>query len=125
MSQTPQSPKIRHLSWGQIRVEGFRKVFKDVKLFPGGARSWDWNETGTRHIPGIQTDDVKELVAKGARIVILSQGMNQRLQVTPETLAYLEGHKVTAYILETKAAVERYNQLAEKELVGGLFHSTC
>jgi hypothetical protein len=29
-----------------IEVAG-RPPFKDAKVFPGGAREWDWRETGT------------------------------------------------------------------------------
>src|SRR6185437_2288414 len=69
----PNSPRISHLSWGHIEVEG-HPPFKDAKIFPGGAREWDWRETGTRHAPGIQPADVQELIEHGARTVVLSNG---------------------------------------------------
>ena len=47
---------ILHLSWGHVEVEGY-PTFKDTKVFPGGAREWDWRETGTGHVPGIQPAD--------------------------------------------------------------------
>src|SRR5690606_40772234 len=53
MDRKPPSPRISRLSWGQIEVAG-HGAFKDAKLYPGGAREWDWSETGTRHVPGIQ-----------------------------------------------------------------------
>jgi hypothetical protein len=56
-----KSPRISHLSWGHVEVEG-HPPFKDIKVFPGGAREWDWRETGTRHVPGIQPADVQELI---------------------------------------------------------------
>jgi hypothetical protein len=40
----PDSPRISLLSWGRIEVEG-HPPFKDAKIFPGGAREWDWRET--------------------------------------------------------------------------------
>ena len=46
----PDSPRISLLSWGRIEVEG-HPPFKDAKIFPGGAREWDWRETGTRLFP--------------------------------------------------------------------------
>lgn len=123
---THAAPRITHLSWGRIDVEGHEAAFKDAKLWPGGARAWDWNETGTRHRPGIQPADVKELLEHGAETVILSKGINERLQVQPETLALLDEQGVAAEVLQTEQAVERYNALqAEGEAVGGLFHSTC
>ena len=65
----PISPRISRLSWGHIEVDG-HPPFKDAKIFPGGAREWDWRETGTRHVPGIQPADVQELIEHGARAVV-------------------------------------------------------
>jgi hypothetical protein len=98
---------------------------KDFKLYPGGGRAWDWGETGTRHVPGIQPADVRELLEKGSHVVILSRGMERALQVCPETLRLLEESHVTVHVEETRAAVELYNRLAASQPVGGLFHSTC
>ena len=41
-----RSPRIMGVVWGRIEVEGVG-TFRDAKIFPGGAREWDWNETGT------------------------------------------------------------------------------
>jgi hypothetical protein len=123
-----QSPQIRNISWGKTVVEdehGSTQQFKDVKLWPGGCRKWDWNETGTSHSPGIQPADVEELVDEGAEHIVLSKGMNRRLQVKEETLDWLESQGVDVEVLETNKAVERYNELAENESAGGLIHSTC
>lgn len=119
------SPRIRRLAWGRLEVEGAATPYKDAKLWPGGSREWDWNETGTRHEPGIQPDDVQELLANGARTVVLSRGVQGRLQVRPDTLQVLREKGVTAHVLQTEAAVRLYNELREGEAVGGLFHSTC
>lgn len=118
------SPRISHLSWGHIEVEG-HPPFKDAKIFPGGAREWDWHETGTRHVPGIQPTDVHELMEHGAKAVVLSRGIWERLQVCPETLDILAENGIKAEVLQTEAAVERFNELRECVPVGGLFHSTC
>jgi hypothetical protein len=98
---------------------------KDFKLYPGGGREWDWRETGTLHVPGIQPSDLEELLDHGARSVVLSKGMQERLQVCPDTLRLLEEKGITVYVEETRKAVELYNELAKREPVGGLFHSTC
>jgi hypothetical protein len=118
------SPKIVDFAWGRVDVENHGQ-FKDVKLFPSGARAWDWNETGTRHRPGIQPEDVTELVAHGARAIVLSQGVNGRLQVMPETIQTLRKTGIEVYVLPTEDAVARYNELAAKGPVGALIHSTC
>jgi hypothetical protein len=100
MPTTDSSPRITHVSWGRLEVEppsdDGPQSFKDAKLYPGGARAWDWNETGTSHTPGIQPADVEELLEHGASVVVLSRGMNQRLQVKPETLDRLDARAWTS-----------------------------
>lgn len=125
MEQKARSPKITHLSWGRLEVEGRDGPFKDAKLFPGGAREWDWSETGTNHDPGIQPADVEELLEHGATTVVLGRGFYERLQVRRETLRDLEERNVTARVAQTEEAVRLYNELSESERVGALIHSTC
>jgi hypothetical protein len=124
MDEKSQSPRISHLAWGRLEVAGLG-AFKDAKLYPGGACAWDWRETGTRHVPGIQPADVAELLEHGAEVVVLSKGVLERLQVCPETLALLKQKGIPAHVLPTEGAVRLYNELAAKQKVGGLFHSTC
>jgi hypothetical protein len=124
MTEAPSSPRIVRLSWGRIEVEGAGR-FKDVKLFPGGARAWDWRETGTNHDPGIRPGDVQELLEHGATVVVLSRGVYGRLRVCTETVRLLEERGVTAHVVRTKEAARLYNELRESSLVAGLFHTTC
>jgi hypothetical protein len=125
MKQHQTAPRITHLEWGQVKVVGQDGPYKDAKLFPGGSRAWDWNETGTRHEPGIQPADVEELLAHGVRVVILAQGFNRRLQVCAETLQLLQEKNIVTHVLQTENAVRLYNELRKKEAVGALIHSTC
>ncbi|MBC6460491.1 Mth938-like domain-containing protein [Actinomadura sp. HBU206391] len=122
--QPARSPLITHVSWGRMEVDGVGSG-KDFKLYPGGGRPWDWSETGTRHSPGIQPADVQELLDHGCTVVVLSRGMELRLETAPEALRLLEKAGIEVHMEETTAAVEFYNRLAESRPVGGLFHSTC
>lgn len=120
-----RSPRIESVSWGRMEVEGL-PAGKDFKLYPGGGREWDWNETGTRHDPGIQPADVQDLLDRGATTVVLSRGMERRLGVDPATLELLRDRDVTVHEAETTEAVRIYNELAGSAApVAGLFHSTC
>lgn len=121
----PPSPVITHIEWGRIDVEEQGTPLKDAKCFPGGARAWDWNETGTRHVPGIQVADVTELLQHGAQVVVLGQGVHGRLQVQPATLTWLDERGIPYHVLPTPEAVECYNTLRREKPVGGLFHTTC
>lgn len=124
MTKDVQSPKVDSIKWGEISLEN-GTTYKDAKLFPGGSRKWDWNETGTHHNPGIQPADVKELLEHGAEVVILSQGFNERLQVCDETEEFLTEHEVTYHIRQTEKAIQKYNELRDGYATGALIHSTC
>lgn len=124
-TKKPRSPKIAQMVWGRMTVDNVGSG-KDFKLWPGGGRPWDWKETGTRHVPGIQPDDVAELLAHGARVVVLSRGMWKALRTRRDTLELLEARGVTVHVAETSEAARIYNDLVEQgAAVGGLFHSTC
>ena len=119
------SPYINHISWGQMEVDGIG-VGKDFKLWPGGGRQWDWRETNTHHVPGIQPVDVEELLNNGSQAIVLSRGMWLALQTCQETIDLLDERNIPVYIAETKAAAKIYNDLvSDGQAVGGLFHSTC
>jgi hypothetical protein len=65
------------------------------------------------------------LLEKGSKVVVLTRGMQLRLQTCPETLQLLREKGISVHVEETRAAAELYNKLTENKLVGGLFHSTC
>ncbi len=119
------SPYINHISWGRMEVDGI-SVGKDFKLWPGGGREWDWRETNTHHVPGIQPADVEELLNNGSQAIVLSRGMWLALQTCQETIDMLDERNIPVHIAETKAAAKIYNDLvSDGQAVGGLFHSTC
>jgi hypothetical protein len=119
-----RAPTIRALRWGTVDTDV--GTFRDAKLWPGGGRGWDWNETGTAHDPGIQPADVVELLDHGARTVVLSRGQQGRLQVMDATLDHLREAGAAVEVLASARAVDRYNELAGAgEPVGLLLHSTC
>lgn len=121
------SPKITSLAWGKMTIDSQQlRAAKDCKLFPNGGRLWDWNETGTRHQPGIQQSDVEELASSGATEVVLSRGMDSKLGVPDQTVRWLEEKDIKVHVADTREAVGIYNRLVEDGAkVAGCFHSTC
>ena len=124
MKKQTFSPAITSFQWGEVKTED-GNIYKDVKLFPGGSREWDWNETGTSHVPGIQPEDVMELLEHNVEVVILSKGVNRRLQTCDETIEMLEDKGIKYHILQSEEAVQKYNELQTDQKVGALIHSTC
>jgi hypothetical protein len=120
-----ESPVITKCEWGQIAVKGLGE-FKDVKLWPGGGRAWDWSETDTHHCPGTQMADVQELLDNGAEVLVLSRGALWKLHISLDLFDTIIDKQIPVYIGETNQAVDVYNEWAlDGVKVGGLFHSTC
>jgi hypothetical protein len=128
MIQVDEKTLITHIAWGEMEVTTNGKTlrFKDCKAWPGGAKTWDWRVTGTRHEPGIQPADIQEIVDQGIEVMILSRGMDLMLHTCPETEQMLRERGIEYYIEQTKQAVQHFNDLMQQgKRVGGIFHSTC
>ena len=111
--------------WGFVEAEGIGRL-RDAKLWPGGGRAWDWNETGTHHRPGIQPADVMELLDHTPEVVVLSRGRQLRLETCRETLSLLESKGIEVVHQETGAAIDEYNRLAATgRRAAALLHTTC
>jgi hypothetical protein len=89
-------------------------------------REWDWEETGTRHNPGIQPADVEELLGTNPEVVVLSKARERRLKTCQETIRLLQENEVTVVREETSVAIAEYNRLAQSSRrVAALIHITC
>uniref|UniRef100_A0A673C6U8 Mth938 domain-containing protein n=2 Tax=Sphaeramia orbicularis TaxID=375764 RepID=A0A673C6U8_9TELE len=123
---TMSSPEIESLSWGQMTVRGCSSTYKDCKVWPGGSRAWDWTETGTKHVPGVQPADVDEVLKAGVDTLVIGRGMRAELQVPSSTVDFVRRTGVEVHVLQTEDAVAKYNSLVVRGAkVGGVFHSTC
>jgi hypothetical protein len=123
-SSADASPYVNDLSWGRIATQA--GVFRDAKLWPGGGREWDWNQTGTDHAPGVQPADIRGLLDQKAGTILIGTGQQERLGVPEETERFVAGAGATIEVMATPQAVARYNRLAESGTrVAALLHSTC
>lgn len=70
------------------------------------------------------------MIKRGAEIIVLSKGMENKLKTPETTVEFLEAKKMILnehYFIETTLdAYKLYNQFAnDKKRVGALIHSTC
>ena len=128
VGQISAVPHIDSIKWGAIQVSDDNKeiqVYHNVKIWPTKSCKWNWKETGTQHVPGIQIADVREFIDM-VDIVILTRGMSLALQVPQATIDYVKKQGKQCYVGQTEEMIILYNQLsAAGKKVGGLFHSTC
>ena len=123
-----RTTRITHISWGcmKVSVDGRIYEFKDCKVWPDGAKVWDWGRTGTSHQTGIQPADIEEILDRDVEGIVLSRGMQSRLHTSYEAEDMMKSRGVEHHIEEARKAAEKFNQFAEEgRRVGGIFHSTC
>jgi ankyrin repeat protein len=118
------NPLIGSFGWGRIE-DSSKRVFKDARLYPGGAAGWDWTRTGTHHQPGIQFADVEDLLSLRPATVILTRGVNLVLEVPERTVERVREAGPEVLVLQTEDAVREYNRRVRTERVVALVHSTC
>ena len=113
------------------KVELGKSGRADLIAFPGGFRSWDWNDRNicpcADHRPGISKKAVDYLVDQGCEIVVLSKGFQDVLQTSPDVIDHLKKERKVQVVHENSATcAETYNKLAKSgKKVGLLLHSTC
>lgn len=129
-----QSRIISHFEPGKIEVtirDDYKRTFKDCLLTSYSSQEWNRNKHDfTIEKKEFETIERYFKFPFYINVVILSKGIDSKLNVTPYTISYLEHMKEKKYIREfhilpSKEAVELYNKLAkEGEHVAILLCST-
>jgi hypothetical protein len=118
-----RSPRILQLSCGRVEIEALG-TFKAAKLYPHGGRAWDWRETGTRQVLGIQPAE-----SRSCWVTVPRWWCCRKRAGAPSGLARdarparAQGHSRPR--AADRAAVRLYNELAAAHKAGGVFRSTC
>jgi hypothetical protein len=125
-SKTKMAIRVTNSCWGSIETQNGaeRKQHKDCRIWSignhAGSSEWDWATHGTRHVPGIQFRDFEDLLLQypDTEVVILSSGMDNKLQVHPELQLHLRqfnethGTRVATCVMGTLKAIEFFNQFS-------------
>lgn len=129
---------IISFKWGQIVTKDHRgrtDIWKDCVISDDGPENWNWRHDGTRHVPGVTVAALRRL--KKCTHIIVSTGIDEKLQVTPEARQLLENwkheHDVQYWIQNSKRAYITYNRIVQQAeqspdeaiVPGLLLHSTC
>ncbi len=116
-------PSVTKLEWGVVETSDGH-MYKDCIVTWQDSNVWNWKLDGTRHESGITPKAVRPVL--DADLIILSQGVQKRLHIAPQTIALLEDNQKEYTILPTKKAVELFNTAMEEgKHAALLLHSTC
>lgn len=93
----------------------------DIIVHDEWIHDW-WRESGHAVVP----EDLEPLIPRQPGKIIFGRGASSRMKLTSRVKNYLEEQEIDYEALPTDQAIERYNELVDRdEEVAGAFHLTC
>ena len=117
--------KIDKFGFGSAVIGGTKHI-RDLILLPNEAVKY---RTGGFWVVGshcIDKKEVEQLFASGAQAVIVGVGVFSRAHLSADAAAYAKGQSAEQFILPSREAVRKWNQLADEgKKAAALIHITC
>lgn len=112
---------IANYTFGQLEVDG-HTYRSDVVITPGGVIDGWWRREGhTLHV-----EDLDEVLRARPQALVVGTGYHARMQMPPETRAYLEQRGIQVHVSDTRSAIAEFNRLQKKYArVVAALHLTC
>ena len=114
------APEIQSYRFGSIKIDG-EKFSKDVIIFPDRICPEWWREEGH----SLCSQDLKDVFAADADVLIIGQGAYSRMKVPGATRERIKDEGLELLVMSTIDAVETYNMRREEERVIAALHLTC
>ena len=107
--------------FGRIVIDG-REYTEDCLILKGVVRPNWWRRKGHRLLP----EDLPAILGAKPAMLVVGCGAFDRMTVSPAARRTLESSDIRLETLDTRRAVDRFNELAEQHTdVAGAFHLTC
>lgn len=132
------SVQIIEASWGYCKVQHKEQTFEfgkphtnraDILLTNDHLQLWDWKNDETfcdTHSPGISEKLIDYMKALGCDEIIISRGYKNVLETQEDVLKYVEQLGMKYQHLNSKDAIQKWNELAgTNDKLGLILHSTC
>jgi hypothetical protein len=111
---------IESYRFGCIVIDG-KSYTSDVIIYPDRIQASWRRSRGHRLAP----EDLEDIVAEEASILIVGTGSGGLMRVPPETLEYLNSGGLEVIVQNTDDACRTYNRLSEQGAVIAALHLSC
>ena len=118
ISEVPGSI-ISDYKFGKITIVGKTYYDLDVIIFPDRVK-YGWSGMKDH---GLYPDEIEDVLKEDVDTVVIGNGSQGDAFIMKETVQKLESKGIKVHVLDTYDAVDLYNRLPKKRLVG-LFHLT-
>ena len=107
--------------FGRIVIDGCEYT-GDCLVLNGVVRPDWWRRESHRLLP----EDLTEALKARPAVLVVGCGASDMMTVSPATRQTLESSDIRLEALDTRRAVDRFNELAKQHAdVAGAFHLTC
>jgi hypothetical protein len=114
------TPQIKTYRFGHIVIDG-QSYDRDVIILPHRVLGGWWRQEG--HV--LHPDDLEAVFEATPDLLIVGQGADGLMQVTPKTEQALQAAGIELVALPTEKACHTYNTLREQRSVAAALHLTC
>ena len=121
MGRTMKQPRIDYYDFGVMIVSG-KEYRSDLIITPSRIVSDWWRLEGHR----LQIPDVRDYILEDVDCVVIGTGYDGLMRVDKEVIEEFRKRGREVYVLKTREAVDKYNELVSKgKKVLAFFHLTC
>lgn len=114
------APQIEDYRFGRIVIDGQAHT-QDVIILPDRVLGGWWRREGHALHPG----DLEAVLDARPEVLVVGEGADGRLQVTPETRRALRAAGIELIAQPTGEACGTYNELRARRPVAAALHLTC
>ncbi len=111
---------IENYEFGKMVVDG-QAYSADLVLLPGRINSAWWRQQGHT----LSLADLQDVLAEEIEVLVIGTGFFGLMKVTSEVEQAAAAKGIQLLVQKTKAAVQKYNELAARKRTAGAFHLTC
>jgi hypothetical protein len=116
-----KQPLIKKYDFGYMVVDN-KEYTRDLVILPDKVMPNWWRLEGHR----LQLRDIMDYLDINVDAVVIGTGYYGYMRVDDEVIKKFEERGIKVYVLNSREAVEKYNELVGKGLrVAAFFHLTC
>ena len=112
---------IDSYQFGEIIINGV-SYNSDIIILGNSVHSNWWRKQGH----SLSAEDVESIIAAKPSVLIVGCGASAMMMVPDQTRQVLQEHNICLEVLDTYKAVQRFNELSQKDVdVAAALHLTC
>jgi len=111
---------IDSYNFGKIIING-KAYNSDVIVFPEKVNNSWWRKQGHN----LCLADIKEIINYKPEVLIIGKGKSGIMRVADDVIKAIRDKGIEVFVANTDKAVQKYNEICDRENVVAALHLTC